>query len=821
MWDSEALNNVYLFFKFNVNIDLIACRIKFFESRNNYHFLDYKFKNTRIVNLTKEYDCIHLSTSSSFFRLSSIKGKKFEENIFSGEDVKFISNILLIKPIMGVIRESIYYYRKRSDSSSAMQNNDKKKGFYFSTINLVQQYLINKSILLYNYIVPFLQFYIAYETLFRIESPAFNFLDLNDYNKYCNIINNLLKQIDEKYILEQKIFSSRLLIFALSKKYNRDIRYEVILKNECFIYSKYIIINLKYYPNIIYWIFLDIKENNLHLEGEDKLWLPNENYFYFCKLGEKFFFPKYHYYSGNDYVTMYGRINKGRIVIFDIKMEIKEQKDLHFFISYNGKIAEILTSFSLQTHIPAINNSYYIYDNYIIKKINNIIKIYTYNSNLEKELEQEYCIELSSQKKDYLIKYRKTFFEGKKKIETQKKKQIWLINDRKDKAGDNGEYFFRYLQKIQPKEIEFYFIIDKICSDYKRFEKFENIINYNSSEYLNLFLKADKIFSSVSDSWVNNPFGEDGKYITDLYHFEYIYLQNGVIKDDLSGYINRNIKHFDYLITSSKKEYKSFLKPNYGYEKRNLLITGLPRFDNLLQFQKNFIKKKLILIFPTWRIYIRGIRDLVTQKSIKSERFINTTFFNFYNKLINNEQLLDIMEANNYQGIFCLHPNFAAQWTYFNENKIISVKDECNLQKILIESSLLVTDYSNVFFDFGYMLKPIIFTQFDYEEYRNNQYPKGYFDYEKDGFGPICYDIQCTLKSIISEIKNNCKLKNKYFKRIKRFFKYFDDENNKRIYNEFLKDKNIERSHEYFKITKILIIIILIILKIIINIKTN
>lgn len=235
MWDSEALNNVYLFFKFNVNIDLIACRIKFFESRNNYHFLDYKFKSTRIVNLTKEYDCIHLSTSSSFFRLSSIKDKKFEENIFSGEDVKFISNIFLIKPIMGVIRESIYYYRKRSDSSSAMQNNENKKGFYFSTINLVQQYLIDKSILLYNHIVPFLQFYIAYETLFRIESPAFNFLDLNDYYKYCNIINNLLKQIDEKYILEQKIFSSRLIIFALSKKYNRDIRYEVILKNECFI----------------------------------------------------------------------------------------------------------------------------------------------------------------------------------------------------------------------------------------------------------------------------------------------------------------------------------------------------------------------------------------------------------------------------------------------------------------------------------------------------------------------------------------------------------------------------------------------------------
>jgi len=110
----------------------------------------------------------------------------------------------------------------------------------------------------------------------------------------------------------------------------------------------------------------------------------------------------------------------------------------------------------LQTHIPALNNSYYIFDNYIIKKINNNIEIYTYNNNLEKDFEKEYCAELINNKKEYLIKYRKTVFEDKKIINNQKKKQIWLINDRKDKAGDNGEYFFRYLQKLQPNENKFF-----------------------------------------------------------------------------------------------------------------------------------------------------------------------------------------------------------------------------------------------------------------------------------------------------------------------------------------------------------------------------
>lgn len=148
------------------------------------------------------------------------------------------------------------------------------------------------------------------------------------------------------------------------------------------------------------------------------------------------------------------------------------------------------------------------------------------------------------------------------------------------------------------------------------------------------------------------------------------------------------------------------------------------------------------------------------------------------------------MKNNDYLGIFCLHPNFAKQWEYFNENSIFTVKEKCNQQEILAESSLLITDYSSIFFDFGYMLKPTIFIQFDYDEYRNNQYPKGYFDYEKDGFGPICNGIQCTIKEIISNIENKCELKKIYFKRIKRFFKYFDNANSYRTYAAIKNSKN-------------------------------
>ena len=90
-WDNKALAYVLLFFEMNKNVDIVAGRLLFFEAINSYHPLDYKFYKTRVVNLTKEYNCIHLSGPSSFFRNSLIKGRKFPENVFSGEDTIFIN----------------------------------------------------------------------------------------------------------------------------------------------------------------------------------------------------------------------------------------------------------------------------------------------------------------------------------------------------------------------------------------------------------------------------------------------------------------------------------------------------------------------------------------------------------------------------------------------------------------------------------------------------------------------------------------------------------------------------------------------------------
>ena len=200
-WDNKAFKYVFLFFKMYKQINIVACRLIFFEAKRGQHPLDYKFYKTRVVNLIKEYNCIQLSSSSSFFRRSVIKNKKFEEGIITGEDTRFINNLLLLNPFLGIIKEAIYYYRKRSDSTSTVQNQVKNEKFYFSVIKSVNYYLIEKSKKLYNTILPFIQFWLAYDVLFRISAPSYKYLELSKINKYYLEIEAILNQIEDKYII--------------------------------------------------------------------------------------------------------------------------------------------------------------------------------------------------------------------------------------------------------------------------------------------------------------------------------------------------------------------------------------------------------------------------------------------------------------------------------------------------------------------------------------------------------------------------------------------------------------------------------------------
>ena len=100
----------------------------------------------------------------------------------------------------------------------------------------------------------------------------------------------------------------------------------------------------------------------------------------------------------------------------------------------------------------------------------------------------------------------------------------------------------------------------------------------------------------------------------------------------------------------------------------------------------------------------------------------------------------------------------------------------------------MVTDYSSVFFDMIYMKKPIVFYQFDEDEYRKYQYGEGYFDYHNNNFGNSYAESWRVVKELKTILENDCKISPQYLDSHKEIFRFYDRKNSERVF-KILKEK--------------------------------
>ena len=195
------------------------------------------------------------------------------------------------------------------------------------------------------------------------------------------------------------------------------------------------------------------------------------------------------------------------------------------------------------------------------------------------------------------------------------------------------------------------------------------------------------------------------------------------------------------------------------------------------------------MIAPTWRKGIVGNWLEDEQTYDYSEAYRGSAFYSFYNTLIYDGRILQKMREKGYSGRLRLHPRMRLQACDFTENDVFRIETEAaSYQEEVEGTSLLVTDYSSIAFDYAYVNIPCVYAQFDKKAfYANHGYRRGYFDFEKDGFGPVCYDYETTVQAILDLLDRDCIMDDVYKKRVDDFFAYRDDKNCERIYEEILK----------------------------------
>lgn len=798
-WEPDAFANIHSFAKQNPDTEIFCCRMQFFEASTKPHPLSDKFTENRIIDIQdeKEFASIHLHVTSSFFKTEFAKTMHFQENMVLGEDALYLNSLILKAGRYVAIADTQHNYRKRAVKTSAIQTKETNLHFYGETIEKFYGGLIKASLENYGEVIPYIQNLLIYDIGWRVTYPQPEILTQEEFEDYCNDLSKVLSYVDDIYILKNPIHRSICKKrAALRLKYKEDIlfssmTYDTQLKKIFF--KDILMTNVPKNVNNCEIYNVEHKGKNLLIEGIIKKWIIDAK----CTTGFVLEFAgkeypvqlKIHPHTSEE--TMLGTDYKHYEFSVEIPFDSAfKDKRTQWVIPYlyfgDEKCAMSISCFRkniLNTKLCSaaynIMNGYHFYA--AAKGIKFFKPEKPFLSHAKAEMKM---LKWLFKHKEYNVFFIRILYYILKLF---KKKPLWIVTDRQSVANDNGEAFFRYLLQIKPKDINYEFAINKGCEDEKRMKALGRVVHFDTLKFKLHFLLADKIISSQANDYVLNMFyTEDNYYLNDLIKFKFVFLQHGIILNDLSSWLQKRKKKIDLFVTSAKREQESIINGNYGYGKDKVILTGLPRFDRLYN-QKSKLKKQ-ILIMPTWRRSITQSYDN-NNNSIYYDKFKETEYFTFFNNLMNDKRLLEVMRKKGYTGKFCLHPIHAKQIADYTENDVFkAVSGQINYQSLFTESALMITDFSSTFFDFCYLQKPIIYAQFDREEFYAGQiYDEGYFKYDADGFGPVCESYDDTIDQIIKAIENDCLLEPVYKKRIADFYAYSDNKNSERIYNEIRK----------------------------------
>lgn len=232
-----------------------------------------------------------------------------------------------------------------------------------------------------------------------------------------------------------------------------------------------------------------------------------------------------------------------------------------------------------------------------------------------------------------------------------------------------------------------------------------------------------------------------------------------------------------HFAVTSKFE-QDIVTKNFGYAQENVPILGFCRWD-VLENRASETEKK-ILIMPTWRSWL---------EEQGNEVFVNSQYCKCYRSLLENKELENFLKKHKVKLVFHIHPKMREYLNAFqekNERVELIPHGSRQLNELIMECSMLITDYSSVSWDVYYLGKPVIFYQFDYELYMKAH--GSYIDMEKELFGDRCLTEKELAEKIKEYVRNDFAEKERYGAMRKERFAY-TDKNNCRRTLDYLKSK--------------------------------
>jgi len=359
-------------------------------------------------------------------------------------------------------------------------------------------------------------------------------------------------------------------------------------------------------------------------------------------------------------------------------------------------------------------------------------------------------------------------------------KPIWVIGETGYKAQDTGLEFFKFVRSNHP-EIDARFVIEADAPDRQRAEDVGPVLIAGTPEHVEAILLAERIVTSHHPEYIYPVRTADFKTSV---RATKVFLQHGVLGTKwIANLYGRGRAGFeaDAFMVSSDFE-KRLVERDFGYKPAQVFVTGLSRFDSLLEPSDPV---RQLLIIPTWRDWISSDRA-----------FLESGFYEEWLGLLASDGFKELIRVSGWKIKLIMHPNFRQFSSTFAAAGVEVVhQGEVTVQELLRESAVLLTDYSSVAFDFALQNRPVVYFQFDRHRFLGRH--GSHMDLDAVLPGKIAFTADGVVEALASALADEPAVREQEFARAQMFFPMMDRNSSARIFDGIVaaKPRRISKWH--------------------------
>lgn len=375
-------------------------------------------------------------------------------------------------------------------------------------------------------------------------------------------------------------------------------------------------------------------------------------------------------------------------------------------------------------------------------------------------------------------------------------RDAWVFIDRDVDADDNAEHLYRWVREHHPG-LNAWYLLQPTSPAWPRLriEGFRLLAPGLRRRLLALNCKY------IVSSHVGQEFGLAPALYGDMMRWRYSFLQHGVTMHDVSHWLNP--PSFDIFVTASPAEHEAIVGSDtpYTYTGREVHCTGFPRHDRLLRIAREEDRdaRKQLLVMPTWRGSLVDERMASSDTDGRMAAVARSDYVRNWRAFLNSPDLHDCLARNGWRLVFMPHTNALPFIDSFAVPAGCEVRRMADggVQRSLASAALFVTDYTSVAFDMAFLRRAIVYFQFDREEFYagGHNWRPGYFDYDRDGFGPVAFNLTAAVNAAIDLVERNGEPTDGYVTRMAAALPGTDEKACQRVFDTITKTPRTRRNH--------------------------